>query len=305
MTKQAGLKQQIRTRAAKTGESYTAARAQIISDRPRTIRLAVAQVRVHGDPGDEGLIRDSGDRVRALIREAAAGNCRLVVFPEGAMISPAKRIVSSDPDRMAEADWSRTRWDVLAEELVATAKVAAEKKIWVALGGIDWSGRGTRPTNCLRVISDRGQVRARYDERMLSATKSTFMYTPGTDAVSFTVDRVRFGCTLGMEAHFPEIFAAYEQDDVDAVLVPTTGIGTANATFADHAQALASMNSYWVAYAVPTDAATDARSGLISPTGEWVAQCPLGEDGLAVADLDLSRPNFAREWRRVARSKLA
>ena len=69
------------------------------------------------------------------------------------------------------------------------------------------------------VVSDQGKVVARYDERTLSATKLTYMYTPGTEPVTFEVDGYRFGLALGMDVHFPELYTAYERLDVDGVLV--------------------------------------------------------------------------------------
>jgi hypothetical protein len=36
------------------------------------------------------------------------------------------------------------------------------------------------------------------------------MYTPGAGPVTFEVDRLRLGCAMGIEAHFPELFAEYE-----------------------------------------------------------------------------------------------
>ena len=55
------------------------------------------------------------------------------------------------------------------------------------------------------VISDQGELITRYDERLLSNTKLSFMYTPGSDPVTFEVDGLRFGCAMGIEAHFPEV----------------------------------------------------------------------------------------------------
>ena len=53
-----------------------------------------------------------------------------------------------------------------------------------------------------------------YDERMLSNTKLLYMYTPGSTPVTFVVDGVRFGCTMGMEVHYPELFLEYERLDL-------------------------------------------------------------------------------------------
>ena len=58
---------------------------------------------------------------------------------------------------------------------------------------------------------------------MLSRTKSQYMDAAGTRSLVFAVGGVRFGCALGMESQYPELFAAYEREDVDCVLLSTAG----------------------------------------------------------------------------------
>jgi hypothetical protein len=78
------------------------------------LRLAVAQTTVPEDPTDPGTLRESGEQIRALMREASTAGARLVQFPEGALTYPSKRVMSSaGPDRIAAADWSRLDWTVL------------------------------------------------------------------------------------------------------------------------------------------------------------------------------------------------
>jgi predicted amidohydrolase len=124
------------------------------------------------------------------------------------------------------------------------------------------------------VISDRGDLVTRYDERMLSNTKISYMYTPGTTPVTFEVDGVRFGCALGIEVHFPELFSEYERLDVDYVLFSSTGAPAQTDTraFATEAQGHASTNSYWVSFAVPAQQSVVAPSGMISPDVSTAAE---------------------------------
>ena len=168
-----------------------------------------------------------------------------------------------------------------------------------------------RPHNSMYVISDRGELVTRYDERLLSNTKLSFMYTPGSGPVTFEVDGLRFGCAIGMEAHFPEVFAEYEGLDVDGVLFSAgpgqTPDGTA--AFAIEAQAHAATNSLWVSFAMSAQHSTAAPAGAIAPDGRWAAQCPgNGQPAVAIADID-NRPESigiavtkARPWRRLARA---
>lgn len=134
---------------------------------------------------------------------------------------------STGPDDVGPADWGRTDWTTLAEELRAIAVLAGELRLWTVLGSLHPLTPPRRPHLSLYVISDDGAITTRYDERMLSNTKVSHMYTPGSAPVTFTVDGVRFGCALGMEAVFPEVFLEYERLDVDCVLFSTHGPGTA------------------------------------------------------------------------------
>jgi predicted amidohydrolase len=97
-------------------------------------------------------------------------------------------------DDIGPADWDRADWAGLARELDEMAKLAGQLGLWTVVGGIHRSASEARPGNCLFVISSRGQLTGRYDERMLSKTESALMYTAGRDPLVFTASGVRFGC---------------------------------------------------------------------------------------------------------------
>jgi predicted amidohydrolase len=301
MTTNRSLKRQVRARAAKTGESYTTALRHVRPERG-PLRIAVAGTVLRGDPADVDGLRESGRAVRRLMREARSAGARLVLFPEGALCSPHKRVVSVDRPEVGPADWDRAAWGVLRAELVATAQLARRLRLWTVFGSLHPLTPPHRPHNSLYVLSDRGTVATRYDERMLSATKLRFMYTPGSAPVTVTVDGWRFGCALGMEVHFPEVFGEYERRDVDGVLFGTHGPGSPDdPVMAVEAAGNAASNSFWVAYAGP--AGTDAPSGIASPDGRWTARCPSDAESVVVADLDPST-GPGRQWRRTARAGL-
>jgi predicted amidohydrolase len=301
MTTNRNLKRRVRARAAKTGESYTAALRHVRPERG-PLRLAVAGTVLRGDPADVAGLRESGRTVRRLMREARSAGARLVLFPEGALCSPHKRVVSVDRPEVGPADWDRAAWGVLRAELVATAQLARRLRLWTVLGSLHPLTPPRRPHNSLYVLSDRGTVATRYDERMLSATKLQFLYTPGSAPVTFTVDGWRFGCASGMDVHFPELFADYERRDVDGVLFGTHGPGSPDdPVMAVEAAGNAATNSFWVGYAGP--AGTVEPSGVASPDGRWMARCPSDGESVVVAELDPST-GPGRLWRRRARGGL-
>ncbi len=318
MTSNRNLKRRVRARAAKTGESYTAALRHVRPAQADTmpevtlLRLATAQVVVRQDPRDRGQLRQSGRDVRELMRQAHRAGARIIHFPEGATCSPHKRIMSATgPAEVGPADWGRADRQVLRAELAAIARLAGELRLWAVLGSVHPLTPPHRPHNSMYVVSDQGELVTRYDERLLSSTKLSFMYTPGSGPVTFEVDGLRFGCAMGIEVHFPEVFAEYERLDVDGVLISTgpgqTSAGTA--AFATEAQAHAATNSLWVSFAMAAQHSVAAPCGIIAPDGRWAAQCPDdGHPAVAIADID-NRPESidiavakARPWRRLARA---
>jgi hypothetical protein len=121
-----------------------------------------------------------------------AGPARIIHFPEGATCSPHKRIMSvTGPAEAGPADWGGADWQVLRRELAAIARLVGELRLWTVLGSVHPLTPPHRPHNSMYVISDRGELVTRYDERLLSATKLSFIYTPGSDPVTFEVDGPR------------------------------------------------------------------------------------------------------------------
>jgi predicted amidohydrolase len=275
----------------------------------KRLRLAVAQSALCADPADLDGLRAAGRDVRALMREAHRAGARIVQFPEGATCSPNKHAVSAaGRDTVGPADWDRFAWDVLREQLAETAALARELRLWTVLGSVHRLTAPHRPHNSQYVISDQGEVLTRYDERMLSHTKFSHLYSPGVEPLTFEVDGVRFGCALGIESHFPEVFAEYERLDVDCVLFSSTG-EVNDIAFATEARGHAAANGFWVGFAVLAPFSAGAPSGLIGPDGEWLARCPAdGRSAVVAADIDEGNadaeiPVFrARPWRRIARS---
>ncbi|WP_433164443.1 carbon-nitrogen hydrolase family protein [Kribbella sp. CA-247076] len=318
MTAHRNFKRRVRARAAKTGESYTAALRHfrptpsgdpdMPEDPNHTLRIAVAQSTVHQDPTDPTLLRDSGAEVRDLMRQAADAGARLVHFTEGAICFPSKRVMSElGPDEIGPSDWSKADWALLHDELDRIAALSRDLGIWTVIPSVHQLPDGTRPHNSMYVVSDQGKVVARYDERMLSTTKITWMYTPGTEPVTFEVDGYRFGLALGLDVLFPELFTEYDRLEVDGVLVSYSTTGSSgNEVAPTHARGHASMNTYWVSFAVPANPTAGAESWLIDPRANVVAEGPAdGTPGIAVTDLirdDVT--GIGREFRRRTRERV-
>lgn len=221
------------------------------AERPK-LRLAVAQTNQREDPTDPALLRTSGSEIRGLIARAHADGARLAHFPEGALSAPNKRVMSSVPDQVGPADWSRVDWQAYADELAAIARLAGELGIWVALPAAHRLSDPHRPHNSLYIIDDHGRVHTRYDERFLSQTKINYMYTPGTEPITFEIDGLRIGCALGIEAVHPQSFTDYERLGVDVVIFSTTGRENPSplpTPFYRNLDVYSGVNGIWIALA--------------------------------------------------------
>ena len=130
MTENANLKRRIRAGAAKTGESYSAARRHLLGadeTASRQVLIATAQCVLRPDPRSRDQLRESGARVRSALRDAAAAGASLVHFPEGALCPPRKRVVSSrGPEVVADAAWGVVDRAALRSELDLVAHAARD-----------------------------------------------------------------------------------------------------------------------------------------------------------------------------------
>lgn len=158
------FKRRARARAAKTGESYTAALRHFRptptgEDMPEatTLRIAVTQSTVHEDPTNAALLRESGAEVRSLMKQAAGAGARLVHFTEGAICFPSKRVMSElGPDEIGPSDWSKAEWSVLHERWTASPN---------SRGAGDPSGSGRAGRGHCRPIVLRGVPAALHNHR--------------------------------------------------------------------------------------------------------------------------------------------
>jgi predicted amidohydrolase len=252
-----------------------------------TLRIATTQPTASADT------RDNGHQARELMRQAAAAQVRLIQFPEGFLSGYAKEQI---------ADWDDVDWAAVRDELTKVAELAAELEMWVVLGSAHPLTPPHRPHNSLYVISDQGQVVARYDKRFCSNTEITRFYSPGFEPVVFDVDGYRFGCAICIEINFPQLFAEYERLGVDCLLLSAWPV---DSIFFRKAQAHAAINNYWLSLSVPEQSAGLMRSAIIGPDGSHLASVDAPAD-LAVVTLDRHAPEFhialdlARPWRAAA-----
>ena len=249
-----------------------------------SLKIAVSQMTVTAD------CRENSKTIQDLMRRAAEEGCTLVQFPEGALSGYAKEQIEN---------WADVDWIALEDELDEIKKAAKRFNIWVVVGSAYRLSEPEWPYNVLYVISDQGEVVARYDKRILSFTEQRDWYSAGEKPVLFTVNGIKIGLALCIEIQFPEIFDAYREAGADAVLLSAY---SDNPMFSITAQAHASINNIWIGFSVEQN--DRVQSSLIAPNG--TLQAVVASD-LAIGTIDPSDEQWeipltkARPWRQSVR----
>lgn len=123
------------------------------------------------------------------------------------------------------------------------------------------------------MISDGGVLVGRYDKRFLSNRELSVLYTAGDHATVITVDGMRFGCAICIEARWPEVFIEYETLGADCVLLASySGAPPAESLDDRRPLAHALLTEMWIAFAVSGTAPGAMPSGVAAPDDRWLAQ---------------------------------
>lgn len=253
------------------------------------MRIAVAESFVSADIGE------NGKTIRRLIRDAAATDVRLILFCEGALSGYSKSQIISP------LDWKEFNWAKLEVELELISAVCRDCGIHAVIGSAHLVAAKKHPHNSLYILSDTGDIITRYDKRFLSNTEVTGWYTPGLKPVIFEACGFRFGCSICIEACFPEVFSEYERLGVDVVLHASYGIPPQHKLAL---QAHGYINCIWIVAATPAQVAHKGCSFISDPECTIISE-KSGE--LTVAKLDRNDTIYetalskARPWRKKAR----
>jgi predicted amidohydrolase len=245
-----------------------------------TLRLATAQLAITGEVPTADVLATAGQRIRDVMADAAQQGARLVHLPEGSLSYPHKRLMSRSAPDVDESDWTRADWAALRSELAAIGDAARDLGIWVVVSAPHWIADGRRPHTSLYVFSDDGRLVTRYDKQRLSMTEITHMYAPGIEPVTFTVDGIKVGMVLCLEALFPDLFIAYADDGVDLVLVSSSGAGV----FGQLALAYSAITWMSISLSIPPEDDGRFTAGVCGPFG-WVASAPDGGPALVLSDI--------------------
>jgi len=123
-----------RARAAKTGESYTAALSNVDKPSPspesdqddiKSVRVGGGTNDIYNDPRNIHELRAADWEFRSLMREHIGPGRELYTSLRAQRVRPTQTYnVRERAKRNRFSDWSRFEWDDLSEELDAISKLA-------------------------------------------------------------------------------------------------------------------------------------------------------------------------------------
>lgn len=247
-----------------------------------TVRIALANVRY------PATREESVEIATAAIEEAADKGARMVCFPEAYVPGyrwPGKKVAPPDQS-FQERAWK------------AVVAQAGKAKIAVVLGTERFVAGDLRLTAL--VVGNDGAVIGYQDKVQLDPSEDG-LYTPGSERQVFEAGGLMFGIVICHEGwRYPEtvrwaarrgaqlVFHPHYHEAEPGSYRPTTFADPAN-TF--HEKAIlcrAAENTCYVASVNCASAGSPTTSCIANPDGTLLACQPYGQEGLLIADLDLS-----------------
>jgi deaminated glutathione amidase len=163
------------------------------------LKVASCQFPVSGDANS------NAEYIKKYIRQAAENKADVIQFCEGALSGYAGCNFSS----FEGYDWNALRGRT--HEIMSLAK---QCHIWVILGSSHYIAEDVKPTNCLYIISDQGEIVERYDKSMCTPTDLKY-YTPGDRRVTVTLKGIKCGFLICYDICYPAMYNVYKHMDVE------------------------------------------------------------------------------------------
>ncbi len=242
------------------------------------------------------------DRARALVADAARAGARLVVLPEMTTTgftmdrSQATPLTGGHAARLAAIAAEAGVWLIAS---IAATEVAPDggmpdggMRDGSTGGAVAVSPRAGRAVNAALVIDPAGAVVAVYRKKKLFAFAGEHEhYSPGSEAVTVTIDGVRIAPLICYDLRFPELFRALAHD-VDAFVLVANWPAARRLHWDTLTRARAIENQAYVVAVNRT-----GTGGSIDYDGGSVTWGPFGErapevaapNGTRLVDLDPAR----------------
>lgn len=248
-----------------------------------TVRIALANVRAPGTP-DESL-----RLAITAVAEAGRQGAIVICFPE--CFVPGYRWPGSAPPPPDPA--------FLEYAWAAVADAARAARITVILGTERVTARGLQIAVC--VFTPDGTVAGWQDKGQIDPSEEAIYPAIGSERRVFTARRLTFGVSICHEGwRYPETVRWAVRRGAQVVFHPHAHVATPGSyrarTFADpantfHEKAVlcrAAENTCYFASVNYASEGSGTTSAIARPDGSLLCYQPYGQEGLLVADLDLS-----------------
>ncbi len=247
------------------------------------VRIALANLRVPSTPGESVSLATSA------IADAGRQSATVICFPECFVPGyrwPGETAPAPDPAFLERA-WA------------AVARAAGEARVTVILGTERITSRGLQITAC--VINPDGTVAGWQDKGQLDPSEEATYPAFGTERQVFTAGPLTFGVVICHEGfRYPETVRWAVRRGAQVVFHPHADVAQPGSyrplAFADtantfHEKAMlcrAAENTCYFASVNCASEGSGTTSAIVRPDGTLQAFQPYGQEGLLVADLDLS-----------------
>jgi deaminated glutathione amidase len=165
------------------------------------LKIATCQFPVSGD------VHKNAKFIKDFIKEAAVEKADVVHFSEASLTGYPPVDIAS---------FNNYDWDALSNETKEIMALAKQYNIWVVLGSAHYIDSIVKPTNCLYIISDKGEIVDRYDKSMLTDGDLNF-YTPGNHITTININGFECGILICYDSCFPEMYNIYRHKGVKIV----------------------------------------------------------------------------------------
>ncbi len=247
-----------------------------------TCRIALANIRFPATPEESITLAEQA------IAEASLGRADIICFPE--CFVPGYRGMGKQVPPPDEAFLQRA-WSNIAA-------AAAKANVVVILGTERIVDNAVIPTAL--VINRDGTIAGFQDKVQLDPTEDT-IYSPGSGRQVFETDGFKFGVVICHEGwRYPETVRWAVRNGAHIVFHPhlhEAGPGSyAPSSFGDPANSFhekaalcrAAENTCYFATVNCASAGSPTTSAVVRPDGTLLNYQPYGEEGLLVADIDIS-----------------
>lgn len=272
---------------------------------PRTTRIG------QGHMGKEQRFRSAIIQLRST-RNVATNVAAVLNLVEDAARAGAQYVLTPENTTLMELE-SKSLFKNVAPEsdnpaLQAFRKCAEDLGVWLHIGGMPVALSDNKIANRGFLISDRGEIEARYDKiHMFDVDlpngenyRESKNYEPGDKAVLADLPWGRLGLTICYDLRFPYLYRALAQEGAEMIAVPsafTKQTGEAHWHILLRARAIETGCFVFAAAQGgfhECERATYGHSLIISPWGEVLAEAG-AEPGVIFADIDLAEVKEARQ----------